>query len=181
LSPAAERGEGGRRLFFALWPGEAARARLADWSRELHALCGGRAPLAQDLHLTLAFLGRVPAGRIGEVERAAQEVSPPAATLILDRPGFWKHNRIAWAGASSIPAELETLVRGIREALARVRIAFDPKPFVPHVTLLREAREPRNMPLLEPIRWDLDGFVLAGPSARGGGRYEVIRSWGTRR
>ena len=154
--------------------------RLADWSRELHALCGGRAPLAQDLHLTLAFLGRVPAGRTGEVERAAQEVSPPAATLVLDRPGFWKHNRIAWAGASSVPADLESLVRGLREALAHFRIAFDPKPFVPHITLLREAREPRCLPALAPIRWELDGFVLAGPSARGGGRYEVIRNWGTR-
>lgn len=181
MSPAAERGEGGRRLFFALWPGEDVRARLAAWSRELHALCGGRAPLAQDLHLTLAFLGRVPDGRIGEVERAAGEVSPRAVTLILDRPGFWKHNRIAWAGASSVPAELEGLVRGLRHALTRFRIAFDPKPFVPHVTLLREAREPRALPALEPICWDLDAFVLAGPSARGGGRYEVIRSWGTRR
>ena len=77
------------------------RARLADWSRELHALCGGRVPLAQDLHLTLAFLGQVPERRVGEVERAAGEVSAQAATLVLDRPGFWKHNRIAWAGASS--------------------------------------------------------------------------------
>jgi 2'-5' RNA ligase len=181
LSPAAKRGERGRRLFFALWPGESVRARLAAWSRELQELCGGRVPLAQDLHLTLAFLGQVPEGRIDEVERAAQEVLPQAATLILDRPGFWKHNRIAWAGASSIPAELEGLVRGLREALTRFRIAFDPKPFVPHVTLLREAREPRTLPALEPIRWDLDGFVLVGPSARGGGRYEVIRTWETRR
>lgn len=180
MSLAAERGEGGRRLFFALWPGEGVRARLADWSRELHALCGGRVPLAQDLHLTLAFLGQVPEGRIGEVERAAGEVSATAATLLLDRPGFWKHNRIAWAGASSVPAELESLARGLREALERFRIAFDPKPFVPHVTLLREAREPRSLPALEPIRWHFDAFVLAGPSARGGGRYEVIRSWGTR-
>ena len=180
MNPAAERGEAGRRLFFALWPGEGVRARLDAWSRELQALCGGRAPLAQDLHLTLAFLGQVPAGRIGEVERAAEETSPQAATLVLDRPGFWKHNRIAWAGASSVPAELDSLVRRLREALTRFRIAFDPKPFVPHVTLLRDAREPRALPALEPVRWDLDGFVLAGPSARGGGRYEVIRSWGTR-
>jgi len=180
LSPAAERGEGGRRLFFALWPGEGVRARLADWSRELHALCGGRAPPAQDLHLTLAFLGQVSARNVGQVERAAQEVSPQAATLVLDRPGFWKHNRIAWAGTSSAPAELDSVARGLREALARFRIAFDPKPFVPHVTLLREAREPRSLPALEAIRWDLDGFVLAGPSARGGGRYEIIRRWGTR-
>jgi 2'-5' RNA ligase len=73
------------------------------------------------------------------------------------------------------------MVRGLRHALTRSRIAFDPKPFVPHVTLLREARESRALPAPEPIRWDLEGFVLAGPSARGGGRYEVIRSWGTQR
>jgi len=175
LSPAAELGA---KLFFALWPGEAVRAALAAWSRELRALCGGRAPQPQDLHLTLAFLGSVDADRVAAIERAAGEITPPSATLVLDRPGFWKHNRIVWAGASSPPPELETLVLGLRDALARSGVAFDAKRFVSHVTLLRDAREPASLPALKPIRWDVEGFVLAGSTQRpSGSRYEVLRAW----
>jgi 2'-5' RNA ligase len=154
------------------------RAAVAVWSRELRALCGGRAPQPQDLHLTLAFLGSVESDRIGAIESAAGEVRPPKATLVLDRPGYWKHNRIVWAGASSVPAEIENLALELRGALARSRIAFDAKRFVSHVTLLRDAREPPSLPALEPIRWDVESFVLAGSRQRpGGSRYEVLRTW----
>jgi RNA 2',3'-cyclic 3'-phosphodiesterase len=175
LSPAPERGA---RLFFALWPDAAGRDALAAWSRELRAVCGGRAPHPQDLHLTLAFLGSVGADRVGAIERAAAEVAPRAAALVLDSPGYWKHNRIVWAGASTMPPELESLVLDLRGALARSGIAFDAKRFVSHVTLLRDAREPASLPLLEPVRWDVEGFALAGSSQRpGGARYEILRSW----
>ncbi len=166
------------RLFFALWPDDAVRAELARWSRELHALCGGRTTLPENLHVTLAFLGGVEDARVADVERAAGEVAPRAASLVLDQPGYWKHNRIAWAGASVVSAEIEGLVSGLRGALARSRIHFDAKPFVSHVTLLRDAREPKAMPALTPIEWRLDGFALVrSVSPQQGSRYEILRSW----
>jgi len=107
------------RLFFALWPDDEVRARLTRWSRELHALCGGRATRPENLHVTLAFLGSVEEARVAEVERAAGEVAPRAVSLVLDQPGYWKHNRIAWAGASVVPPELEALVSELRGALVK--------------------------------------------------------------
>ena len=168
------------RLFFALWPDEGVRAQLAYWARELHAVCGGRPTRTENLHLTLAFLGKVEDVRVAEVERAAGEVAPRAATLLLDRPGYWKHNRIAWAGASTAPIEVDALVGELRGALARSDIGFDSKGFASHVTLLRDAREPRTMPALEPIRWNLDGFALVRsmPLPRGS-RYEMLKAWRT--
>jgi 2'-5' RNA ligase len=163
------------RLFFALWPGEEVRARLARWSRELRASCGGRPVPAQRLHMTLAFLGSLEAERIAEAERAASEVVARAMSLVLDQPGYWKHNRIVWAGASAPPPALEGLVLELRGALARSRIAFDPKPFAAHVTLLRDARKPRAMPVLEPIRWEVEGFALLRSQLEGG--YEILSSW----
>ncbi|HYS52061.1 MAG TPA: RNA 2',3'-cyclic phosphodiesterase, partial [Burkholderiales bacterium] len=113
-----------------------------------------------------------------EVGRAAGEVAAPLASLVLDRPGYWKHNRIAWAGASLVPPELAALVSGLREALAKSRIGFDAKPFVSHVTLLRDAREPKGMPALDPIPWKIDGFALVeSVTLARGSRYEVRRSW----
>ena len=166
------------RLFFALWPDDAVRAQLARWSRELHALCGGRATRPENLHVTLAFLGGVEDARVAEVERAASEVAPRAATLVLDQPGYWKHNRIAWAGASTVPAGLDAFVVQLRSALARSHISFDSKGFVSHVTLLRDAREPRAMPALDPIEWRLDGFALVrSVTLPKGSRYEIRKSW----
>jgi 2'-5' RNA ligase len=166
------------RLFFALWPDDAVRARLAHWSRELHAVCGGRRTLAENLHVTLAFLGSVDDQHVAEIERAANEVAPSIVSLVLDRPGYWKHNRIAWAGTSIVPTGLEALVSGLRGALEKSQIRFDAKSFVSHVTLLRDAREPRAMPALEPIEWRLDGFALVqSVTSPRGGRYEIRKSW----
>ena len=166
------------RLFFALWPDDAVRAQLAHWSRELHATCGGRPTRVENLHLTLAFIGGVEEARAGEVERAANEVAPRAISLVLDEPGYWKHNRIAWAGASVVPPALEALVSELRGALEKSQIHFDVKSFVSHVTLLRDAREPRAMPALEPIEWRLAGFALVqSVTSPGGSRYEIRKSW----
>ena len=165
-------------MFFALWPDDAVRSRLVLWSRELHALCGGRPTRPENLHVTLAFLGSVEDARVAEVERAAGEVAPRSVSLVLDQPGYWKQNRIAWAGASVVPRELETLIAELRSALTRSRIAFDSKTFVSHVTLLRDAREPRPMPALDPIKWRLSGFVLVrSVTLPRGSRYEVRRFW----
>jgi 2'-5' RNA ligase len=166
------------RLFFALWPDEAVRAQLAHWGRELHAVCGGRPTRTENLHLTVAFLGNVEGAQLAEVERAAGEVTPRVVSLVLDQPGYWKHNRIAWAGATAVPAEIEKSVAELRGALARSHIGFDTKGFVSHVTLLRDAREPRAMPALRPIEWRLDGFALVqSVMLPRGSRYKVRKFW----
>ena len=106
------------RLFFALWPDARVRAQLVHWARELHAVCGGRRMRPENLHLTLAFLGDVDEARLAQVEQAGGEAAPQAGSLLLDAPGHWKHNRIAWASASVVPAELQALVADLRDRSA---------------------------------------------------------------
>ncbi|MFZ2650880.1 MAG: RNA 2',3'-cyclic phosphodiesterase [Burkholderiaceae bacterium] len=166
------------RLFFALWPDARARARLAHWGHELHAVCGGRLIPAENLHITLAFLGNVEPARVAQVEQAGGDVAPRACSLVLDQPGYWRRNRIAWAGASVVPAELQELATRLRSALSRSDIGFDAKDFVPHLSLLRDAREPRTIPALAPIAWRLDSFVLVqSVSLPRGSRYEIRKVW----
>jgi RNA 2',3'-cyclic 3'-phosphodiesterase len=165
------------KLFFALWPAATTRARLDRWGQALHDACGGRRTRAENLHLTLAFLGDVDDARVPAVEGAMDEVAPRRCLLVLDRPGHWRRNGIAWAGASAVPPELESLAAELRAALAAAGIAFDPQPFAVHVTLLRDARAPAQMPALETIAWPVDGFALvASVPVPGGSRYEVRRS-----
>ncbi len=167
------------RLFFALWPDNAARAALARSSLAIQRVAGGRATRADSIHLTLAFLGDCDPARLGELSVAAAGVPIRPFELVFDGAGFWKHNRIAWAGAKEPPQALETLVGGLRGALADARFAFDQKPFVPHITLVRKVRADCAMPALEPIHWQVRDFVLARSVMRpAGSDYLVVARWG---
>ncbi len=178
MSDGADRAARPLRLFFALWPDDATRLALAEWSRQIHRVTGGRPARPETLHQTLAFLGDCPSGRLAELEAAAGRASPRRFELVLDRPGLWNHNRIAWAGASAVPPELAALVAELRAALADARFAFDRKPFVPHLTLVRKARPGRALPEPAPIRWPIDGFVLVRSVPRPeGSEYAIQRRW----
>lgn len=132
-----------------------------------------------NLHLTLAFLGSVRQAALPAVEAAAATLAPPAFTLVIDQPGCWRHNGVAWAGASEAPAPLLELVAGLRAALGAAGIAFDPKPFVPHVTLVRAARAGAALPALAPIRWPVRDFALVeSRPAPAGSVYTVRARWG---
>jgi RNA 2',3'-cyclic 3'-phosphodiesterase len=162
------------RLFFALWPDPATRARLDQWAAAMHAACGGRRTQAEKLHQTLVFLGDV--DDVKSVEAAVQRVPPRRFTLRIDAPGYWKKNRIAWAGTSSVPPGLASLVEDLRARLASAGIGFDDKPFAVHITLAREAHPPRTLPRLEPIEWPVSGFALVSSA---GGRYEIHKESAT--
>lgn len=167
------------RLFFALWPDGATRAALERWAAAIHRVAGGRATRGESIHMTLAFLGAAGADRLGALKVAASSVRVQPFELVLDEAGSWKHNRIGWAGATRVPATLETLVRDLRAALAAAQFAFDPKPFTPHVTLVRKARPGFVMPALDPIRWQVTGFALVRSVMRpAGSDYLVEARWG---
>jgi 2'-5' RNA ligase len=167
------------RLFFALWPDDATRARLADWTQAMHRASGGRMMQPENVHLTLAFLGSTDAALLPSIVAAASRVAPRRFTLHIDEPGYWQHNQIAWAGVREAPLALDALVLDLRAALVEAKLAFDPKPFVAHLTLVRKARPGFKLPPLEPIEWSVQDFVLVR-SATGadGSTYDVTQRWG---
>ena len=92
--------------------------------------------------------------------------------LRLDEPGYWTHNHIAWLGATRTPEDLDTTVAELRAALVQAGIRFDPKPFVPHVTLVRNARPPKeDWPTLNPVEWPVNGFSLVSSERDESGAY----------
>ena len=167
------------RLFFALWPDDSTRARLADWTQAIHRASGGRAMRSENVHLTLAFLGSTDAALLPPIVAAASRAAPRRFTLRIDEPGYWRHNQIAWAGVREVPPELAALVGDLRAALLGGNVPFDVKPFVAHITLVRKARPGFKLPRLEPIEWPVRDFVLVrsvtGPV---GSAYEVAQRWG---
>ncbi len=147
------------RVFFALWPDDEARAALGRWTQQARAMAGGRATQARNLHLTLAFIGETDVRRIPELAAAAAAIRLQPCELIIDQCRYWKHNRIVWAGGEA-PQALREGVAQLRAGLQSAGIRFDGKAFVPHVTLLRDARAVPQLPQPAPLRWHVREFVL---------------------
>ena len=144
------------RLFFALWPGDDLQAKLAAWAKR--AAGKGRAMRRENIHLTLAFLGATDAALLPELTSLAVPFAP--VSLVLDRIGYWKHNRIIWCGAAEEPQALTALVEGLRGWLDAAAIAYDRKPFVSHVTLVRNAPDLESAPAWVPLVWEIADFAL---------------------
>ena len=172
---AAGANAGRARVFFALWPDASVRTALAALAQEAQAECGGRAMAAENVHVTLFFVGPVERARLAALERAAQRPRGRSFSLTLDRVGYWRHNRIVWAGATEFPAALATLAEDLRVALAREGVQGEERPYVPHVTLVRNAERKPGAPVIEPCVWSVDEFVLVeSVSVPGGVRYQPL-------
>jgi 2'-5' RNA ligase len=166
-----------QRLFFALWPDDATRAALDRTGKWLHQHWNGRRMRADTLHLTLAFLGSTPVALRDALLPHVDAVRAVAFELSLDQPGCWRHNRIGWLGLRQPPSPLAGLVAALRGALQDAGIAFDARPHLPHVTLLRNTAG-GELPPCEPVHWNVRDFVLvASRTDAYGAHYEVVRRW----
>jgi 2'-5' RNA ligase len=166
------------RLFFALWPEEDVRGALAALTEQVAGLCGGRPTAAPNLHVTLAFLGHVPAQRLDDFIALADGLEGEPFDLHLDTLGYWRRARIAWAGAAKVPPALVRLADDMKRALERLGWPVDERPYEPHVTLSRDAeRNPGARAVTFPP-WRVSDFVLVRSTQEGGGpRYTVLRRW----
>lgn len=171
--------EANQRLFFALWPAPAVARRLHAAARDAHAGCGGRLMRLDTLHMTLAFLGEVAVACRAQIEAAACGIAFSPFVLEVDRIGYWRHNRILWAGCSSAPPGLNLLADALADNLRAAGFALEERPFAAHATLLRTVgNAPRELPPLQPIVWPVADFALvASHRSVAGSRYEVLRRW----
>jgi 2'-5' RNA ligase len=166
------------RLFFALWPVSELQAKLAAWASR--AAGRGRAMRRENLHLTRVFLGATEAALVPDLIALASSVRFAPISLLLDRVGYWKHNRIIWCGAGDEPQALAALVEDLRARLDAAGIRYDPKPFVSHVTLVRDAFGLPAAPAWIPLVWEAPDFALVS-STRAEGRvtYQVTQRFPT--
>lgn len=165
-----------QRLFFALWPEPRQRHELQRCF-PLLADSPGRPVVPENLHLTLAFPGNVDAETRSCLERAADDIHVPPFAISLDRFGYWKHPKVIWYGPSETPAELIRLAEELEAAMRGCGLTPDPRPYRPHVTLLRKAQ---GMPEAKAPQmvWRAEGFALVfSQGSAEGVRYSVLRQW----
>ncbi len=173
-----------RRLFAGIALDERARAACADVARRLAAT--GFAARYEDpakFHLTIAFLGNVPAARCDDVVAAVREAAAQQSSIVvsLDKLNAFPNERrprVVYAGAREQGAAFRRLAAAVREALGRRGFHFAGDA-VAHVTLARVKAARRSLPRLEvaPIRVgcdDLSLFESIFDKEKNTSRYEVF-------
>lgn len=151
---------------------------LGEFARAAQRECGGRAVPAHNIHLTLVFLGAVARDRLDGLEALAATVEGAAFSLEINQVDYWRHNRIVWAGVRDCPDVLTGLVKRLEHALAGVGFRLNQRPYVPHITLLRDARRAPAQNRLAPVAWPVSEFALVESVQLDNSQlYEVLQSW----
>jgi len=169
-----------QRLFFALLPDAEACRALATVAAATASATGGRAPPAENLHVTVAFLGQVADERTAAVLAIGARAAANATSFVLelDRAGMFRDAGIAWLGTRAVPQALQDLFEALRADLSTEGFRTERRSFHPHVTLARRALRPPAESGVTPIGWRVDALTLmASKTLPGGARYAAMASW----
>ena len=177
-SPAPAR-ERTRRLFLALWPDASMREQLAHAVRKGVRGSGGRRVPEANYHITLAFIGAVPEGRVAELGAVVRAVTGAGPIEVpLRELAYWPGPRVLCAVPPAPPAGLSGWVGRLLEMLAAAAFAPDLKPFRPHVTVARKVMRPSASAVLPPVLWRFDEFALIeSRTLEAGPVYSVVETY----
>ena len=136
-------------------------------------------------HVTLAFLGDVPAERVEDVAAAIGVLPGAPASLRVGGGGKFGRGRftILWAGLRGDVDRLDAIAKSVRSRLKKARVHYDPKPFRPHLTIARPGdRAPVAITAADIVRlnaydgpeWTCDEACLVSSDQGPKPKHEVI-------
>ncbi|MBV2095384.1 MAG: RNA 2',3'-cyclic phosphodiesterase [Candidatus Thiodiazotropha sp.] len=168
----------GRRFFFALWPDRQVREALSALAHGAE-LAEGRRHHADDLHMTLVFLGQIAPSQRRCIEDVADRIRSAPFDLTIDHTGYWPRPRILWASPEETPKALGQLVADLNNGLRGCGFEPERRSYKPHVTLYRKAHKAITTQLASPITWRVNEFVLAASATADShrSRYQVLNRW----
>ena len=177
------------RCFVACCPDDATRQRLDQAARQaLARYPGARRIRAENMHLTLAFIGELLPVKAQEASEALRQISSEPFEWRIGHIGRFERAHVLWAGGEPEP-RLNQLADRVRTLLRALQIRFDEKRFVAHVTLLRDlprlstAGPSDETETIEPFAWPIASALLmvSERDARGGTVYRALESPGSDR
>jgi len=129
------------RLFIAIEINPEIRTALATFVKDLRTLAPQAKWIrADNLHVTLKFLGETESTRLRQVQAALAAIrSPQVVTLDFRGLGFFpdeKRPRVFWAGMEASP-NVAPLAAGIDQALHKLGFPLEERSFTPHLTMAR--------------------------------------------
>lgn len=156
------------RCFIAAWPDPLTRVALAAVADDVQQrVAYRRATRIDDLHLTLAFIGKLDDEDGFAVADAISKIRFSPFTWRLDTLGFFGDAGIVWIGAARKPVKpLVALADRARSVLDGFDLDYDRRPLAPHVTLLRGVQR-FHVERVAPITWGIDSIALYRSAAAG--------------
>jgi 2'-5' RNA ligase len=141
------------RAFLAVELSDAARAAVLEAVEALRRVAHGpiRWVPAENLHLTLKFLGHLPEETLSRLLRALLPRLAKIEPFRFELSGVGafpsaRAARVLWVGVAEGGSELARLARSVEGAAARAGVARERRPFQGHLTIAR-LREPGRVPI----------------------------------
>ena len=126
--------------------------------------------------MTLAFLGDVDGESLSVLKTL--QLKGARHSLPIEQARYWKHNQIIWVGPEAVPEELAFLAQGLKDKLQEKNFRTEERPFAAHVTLVRKARDPGELPRLPAVDWPVNEVVLVRSRlSSDGASYQVVQRY----
>ena len=170
------------RVFFAIWPDYAAQKQMIGLAKRLSlSLCNGREMKAENIHLTLVFVGEIEPDRLEALQMVADGIRGSgvrAFDFAVEEIRYWKHKRIVYAAPLSVPQELLDLVDALSGGLAAAGFSVEQRAYAPHITLMRNASCQTVPQLAESIVWRVrEWMLIKSEQTSDGSVYTPIGRW----
>ena len=94
----------------------------------------------ENIHLTLKFLGNVPAPRLGEVKSSLRQIIFPSFTAEIKGAGAFPNlNRmnVIWVGVGEGWSQVEQIYEQVEKLLSVLGFRTENRAFSPHITIAR--------------------------------------------
>ncbi|GAB5498414.1 MAG: RNA 2',3'-cyclic phosphodiesterase [Pseudohongiellaceae bacterium] len=163
--------------------------QLAPLHEALHTVAVDEPSLrispAQNLHVTLKFLGTVKREQVAEIHALCAPICARYQPLELTSQGIGLFKNSLWVGVAD-DDQLAALADDLNEAARLLGVADDVKGFVPHVTVARFGKEarPKLTSLLEKFattEWGKFGaqkcYLYQSETLQEGARYFILKGY----
>lgn len=166
------------RLFFAAFPIQETRRRIASAAVEIGLPKAARLVPLENYHMTLAFVGEVSRELAVALRAIGAAVRCPPFQVCFDACERWQKPEIVVAVASEPPAALLQLHGALQAKIGRLGVPADPAAFRAHITLARKVTQASVLEPMSKFLWTVRDFQLVR-SARSaeGSVYTVVDSW----
>jgi RNA 2',3'-cyclic 3'-phosphodiesterase len=169
-------------MFFALWPDDDTRARIANAAAALRLGADARFVPRENYHLTLAFVGAVAKSQLAVLQQIGRDQRGAACTIQFDAYDYWPEPRVLVALARAPPTALIELWTRLHQDLTlhqvvqnRVHLHASLRA---HITLARKVVQAPVLQAMSPICWNARAFGLVRSDPRGAhSAYTVVDTW----
>jgi 2'-5' RNA ligase len=161
------------RLFFALWPDSDVTGRLTQMARQLKFEGRSRRIDPKNYHVTLAFVGDVPAPKLAVLQQIGRSLRAHQFTFSCDSIEFWQESQVVVAAVRAAPPGLLDLWRKLNDA-----IGLPQERLRAHVTLARKVAQAPVPQAMSPVVWRATNFSLIRSDTGGvEPAYTVLDTW----